>query len=200
MVGGALTVVLVISVVEKVDKIRQEKIEKRQRSHGEPFITPRQAVLYTVGNQKETILYSIKAQGPAFVGFLCTQRSLPIVQDILSDPVCKLKDQEIKVCDPHNIVDVRDKVGLLFDWFIGQGLSRDDFVLDPTGGMTTMSVGAFSVAEERQYDSQYIRSDYDENNRPKQGTQEAVYISRFFTSPIASGAAQENELHLDPRN
>ncbi|VVB69161.1 Uncharacterised protein [uncultured archaeon] len=49
--------------------------------------------------------------------------------------------------------------------------------------MTTMSVGVFSVTEDRQVDSQYIRSQYDEQNRPIKNSQEAVFVSRYSRSP-----------------
>ena len=54
-----------------------------------------------------------------------------------------------------------------------------DIAADITGGTTTMSVGVFSVTEDRLVDSQYIRSQFDEQNKRINGTQEAVFVSYY---------------------
>jgi hypothetical protein len=67
---------------------------------------------------------------------------------------------------------------------IRHGLKPEEIALDPTGGMTPMSLGAFSVAQERQIDSQYVRSNYDDQNRPIRGSQELIFLSRYSTPSL----------------
>jgi len=45
--------------------------------------------------------------------------------------------------------------------------------------MTTMSVGAFSMADERKIDTQYIKSDFDDRNKPINNTREGVLVKRY---------------------
>jgi hypothetical protein len=62
---------------------------------------------------------------------------------------------------------------------VSKGLTSSDIAADITGGTTTMSVGVFSMTEERNVDSQYIFCRHYENNKCVDGTQEAVFVSRY---------------------
>jgi len=68
-----------------------------------------------------------------------------------------------------------------------KGLRAQEIAADITGGTTPMSVGVFSMTEERNVDRQYIFcKQYDEKNRCVNGTQEAVFISRYSARPARS--------------
>ena len=84
-----------------------------------------------------------------------------------------------KVVNTNDIKDIRTETGLILDWMASKGLKSSDIAADITGGTTTMSVGAFSMTEERNVDSQYIFCRQYENNRCVDGTQEAVFVSRY---------------------
>jgi hypothetical protein len=81
--------------------------------------------------------------------------------------------------DVQEIKEIRLKTGLIIDWMLKNGLSFSDIAVDITGGMTTMSVAVYSLVVEKSIDSQYIKSEYDPNNKPIIGTQEAVFVTRF---------------------
>lgn len=86
-----------------------------------------------------------------------------------------------EIVDAWSVVEVRAKTGYLLDWLARHGVSPAEMVVDITGGTSIMSAGAFSVAAERGIDCQYVRSDYDENNRPKPNTQRGVFVTRYET-------------------
>src|SRR5579872_676012 len=158
---------------------------------GEAFTTPRRAILFTVGGQKETILYVLRAQNPEYIGFVCTEQTRRVVMEIEQDPAFQAayskEKWRLEYCDPVDVQDVRDKTLLLFQWLQRAGLSASEMALDPTGGTVIMSLGAFTVSEELGIDSQYVRTKLDrETNKPVEGTKEAVYISRHTTAPAAS--------------
>ena len=148
------------------------------------FQVPRKALLFTVGNQPDTIRMAIKPQKPEYVGFICSAKSEPVANQLIELFGYDEKHCMIKRVDPQEVKEIRTETGLILDWLISKGLKPSDIVADITGGMTTMSVGVFSVTEERLVDSQYLRSQYDEKNRILPGTQEAVFVSRYSHSKV----------------
>jgi len=60
-----------------------------------------------------------------------------------------------------------------------KGLQKEDIAVDITGGTKTMTIGAFSVSEENEIDSQYIFCREYLNNKCVNGTQVALLISDF---------------------
>jgi hypothetical protein len=122
--------------------------------------------------------YAIRGQMPEYVGFLCTEQSLPVIDGLISQHRLREGQWRREIVDARDIADVRAKTNLLIEWFLRQALASESIVVDLTGGLTPMSLGAFSVAQERQLDSQYVRSQY-RGNKPLPGTQELVFLSRF---------------------
>lgn len=181
LVLGAVSIGLICGCLEWVGRRRQGP------ARGGNADLPRKAIVFTVGRQSETILFSIRRQKPSFLGFLCTKDTVSVANDLLPqlDGIPE-ENVRIETCEPSAIDDIRLKTGHILDWLLeaGKGLAEEYLVLDPTGGLTTMSLGAFTVAEERGIDSQYVRSDFDEFNRPKPGTQRLVFISRHSAAPI----------------
>ena len=181
----------------------QHWIDRRQgnrhssQSYGEAFESPKNAIVYTVGGQAATIKFSINIQKPQMIGLICTEQTKQVAEEIkqLFDPTgirCKLE-----ICDAYDIVEIREKTRLIFGWLARNGVIPSDAVLDPTGGMTSMSIAAYSVAEEMGIDSQYLRSDFDDHNKRVSGTEKAAYISRhsaasspqpILVSPMTSEA------------
>jgi hypothetical protein len=158
-----------------------DKLNRRRRLPtfgGEASTTPRQAILFTMGLQADTMDYTIWGQQPEYVGFLCTEQTLSVVDGVISRHAFREGHWRREIVEPRDISDVRAKTNALLDWLLRQELAPERIVVDPTGGLTPMSLGAFSVAQERQIDSQYVRSQY-QDNRPVPGTQELVFLSRF---------------------
>jgi hypothetical protein len=157
----------------------QQYRRRPRRGENVAFQVPRRAVVFTVGGQSSTIEYALETQKPELMGFLCSQRTEHVADGIIAryglDKGCYKKE----LVDPQNIIEIRAKTEFILEWLSQKGLAPGDVVIDITGGMTPMSVGAFSVAEERRIDSQYVKSDYDANNRPIPGTQEAILVSRY---------------------
>lgn len=183
--------VLLIIVFEGVNRLQQRR-HQPQRGENIAFQTPRRAVVFTVGGQSFTIEQALDNQAPEFAGFLCSQQTEYVADDLISRYGFDPQHYKKELVDPQNIVEIRAKTGFILDWLVQNGLAREDTVVDVTGGLTPISVGAFSVAEERQIDSQYIKSDYDGNNRPIPGTQEAVFVSRYTDLSPDTGAARDS--------
>jgi hypothetical protein len=149
LIGGALLMVALYSLLDKLKKRRQPTFG------GEASGIPRKGLIFTVGHQAETIDYALQGQKPQWAGFLCTEQTLGVVDRLMASQQPPPDRWRREIVDPRDIVDVRAKTHSLIDWLVKQGLKPEEIALDPTGGMTPMSLGAFSVAQERQIDSQY---------------------------------------------
>lgn len=153
--------------------------ELPMRGDAVAFQVPRRGLIFTVGMQPHTIRMALEHHKPDFLAFICSSKSEDMA-DELADEFKYDKDHVKKeIVDPQNIKEIRTKTGLILEWFAEKGLETDEVAVDITGGMTTMSVAVFSVTEERKVDSQYIRSQYNEKNQYIDGTQEAVFVSRY---------------------
>ena len=147
------------------------------------FQEPRRGMIFTVGLQPHTIRLALEHHRPDYLAFVCSSASEPIANELADEFRYNADHYKKELVDPQNIKEIRAKTGMILDWLAEKGLETDEIAADITGGMTTMSVGVFSVTEDRQVDSQYIRSQYDEQNRPIKNSQEAVFVSRYSSSP-----------------
>ncbi|MGH9890493.1 MAG: hypothetical protein ACREA0_00610 [bacterium] len=172
-IGGGISLIALYSLIDKIRKRRQPSFG------GEASGIHRIGLIFTVGLQGDTITYVLRGQNPQWVGFLCTEQTLNVVETLVRDRGLKPDHWRREIVDPRDIDDIRTKTDLIFYWMLQKGLKTEKVALDPTGGMTPMSLGAYSVAQERQIDSQYVRSEYDEQNRPIPGSQELVFLSRY---------------------
>jgi hypothetical protein len=149
------------------------------RGEAAAFQVPRRAMIFTVGLQPHTVRMALDHRRPDYIAFVCSSASELLANELVEEFRYELDHCKKEVVDIQNIREIRAKTGLILDWMAEKGLETDEIAADITGGMTTMSVGVFSVTEERQVDSQYIRSQYDEQNRPVKNSQEAVFVSRY---------------------
>jgi hypothetical protein len=173
---GGLALLAVIFTVRWLVQKRHPPL----RGQNIAFQMPRRGLIFTVGLQPETIRLAVKHQKPDYIGFICTARSEPTVSMLMEDFRCNEENCIEKRVNSNDIKDIRTETGLILDWMISKGLKPSEIAVDITGGTTTMSVGVFSMTEERHVDSQYIFCrQYDENNKCVDGTQEAVFVSRY---------------------
>jgi hypothetical protein len=149
------------------------------RGEAAAFQVPRRGMIFTVGLQPHTVRMALDHRRPDYIAFVCSSASELLANELVEEFRYELDHCKKEVVDIRNIREIRAKTGLILDWMAEKGLETDEIAADITGGMTTMSVGVFSVTEERQVDSQYIRSQYDEQNRPVKNSQEAVFVSRY---------------------
>lgn len=185
LLAGAVTVAGLVAFAAIAEAEKRAKKRKPIVHHGEPFTAERAALIFTVGMQKDTLLYSIEEHKPQAIGFLCTEKSRDVAKSIVNDLGLSEGSWWIECCDIRDIQNIRLKTRILFDWLFGKGFDKAGVALDVTGGMTVMSVGAFSVSQELQIDSQYTRSEFDGSNRPIRGTQEAIFVSCYYRLPPA---------------
>lgn len=160
--------------------LEKQRKQRRPIFGGSAAEVARKGIIFTVGRQMETIDYSMLGLKPQYVGFLCTGESLPIAK---AAPCARDFDEEharYEVVNPWEIEDIRLKTNLVIDWMLSRGLSVQDLALDPTGGFTSMSLGAYAAAQDHQIDTQYVRSSYDDHNRPIRGTQTLTFLSRYI--------------------
>lgn len=144
----------------------------------EAFGTPRQAIIFTVGMQKHTILFALEQQKPARLGLICTRLTGKIADEIETASGLDADHIQKEIVDPWSVVEVRDKTTFILDWLTRHGVERAEIAVDITGGTAIMSAAAFSLATEWQVDCQYVRSDYGDDNKPIPKTQRAMFVTR----------------------
>jgi hypothetical protein len=171
--------IIVLLIVILVIKIALKKLAKKGLIGGEAFKVGRKGIIYTAGMQTETIKASLDNQNPSYIGFLCSKASEPYVERLLKEIGFDEDRYNKKTIDPQNINEIRVETNLIIDWMFSKGLKSSEIVLDVTGGMTTMSVGAFSIVDELKIDTQYIKSNFDDRNRPIKNTQQGVFVKRY---------------------
>ena len=175
IVGSVIVLILIVIAV----KLILMTIHQGTIGGGEAFEVQRKGIVYTAGKQTETIKLSLERQRPGYVGFLCSKVSEPFIDELIRTAGFDEDKYSKKIVDPQNIVEIRTETMLIIDWMLAKNMQNTDVAVDVTGGLTTMSVGAFSMAEELKIDTQYIKSDFDDNNRPIKNTQRGVFVKRF---------------------
>ena len=154
---------------------------RRLPTHGENVAlkVPRRGLIFTVGRQLDTIRMALQMRKPEFIAFVCSTETEPDAIRLAEDFGYDKSHYKKEVVDPYNVKEIRTKTEVILDWLLEKDLRIADIAADITGGTTTMSVGVFSVTEDRLVDSQYIRSQFDEQNKRINGTQEAVFVSYY---------------------
>lgn len=185
--GDAATVLLVslggLALLAIIFAVRGQ-MQKRHlplRGQNIAFQVPRRGLIFTVGLQPETIRLAVRHQKPEFMGFICSAKSEPTAVQLIEELNFDEDEDNCikKLVNSNDIKDIRTETGLILDWMVSKGLKPGEIAADITGGTTTMSVGVFSMTEERHVDSQYIFCRQYDNNRCVDGTQEAVFVSRY---------------------
>jgi len=177
---GAVALWIIYLLIDKYEKLQLEKRKKTQVFGGPASGIARRGIIFTVGRQVETVAYSLHGLKPEFVGFICTGETIGTAKNADFSKHFTEDTARYEIVNPYEIEDIRTKTKLIIDWMEKKGLSAKDIALDPTGGLTSMSLGAYSAAYERQIDSQYVRSDYDENNKPIPGTQQLTRLTGYL--------------------
>ena len=172
--GGLGLLALIFWLVDRLHRRRPPTY-----GDGEAFGVPRQAVLFTVGMQPDTIAYALDRQRPAWLGLICSRRSREVADQIAAASGLDPQRVQLEIVDPWNVDEVRDKTAFVLDWLARHGVAPAETAVDITGGTSIMTASAFTVAHERRVDCQYVRSDYDANNRPVRGTQRGVFVARY---------------------
>ncbi len=157
-------------------------LQRRTRfGNGKLLAMPRKAIVFTVGYQKNTILWAIDAQKPEWLGLLCSRETESVANEIAGESGVATDHIQKEIADATSVEDIRSKMATILDWLKRNAVARPDTIVDITAGTAVMSVGTFSMANERSYDCQYLRSQFDINNKPIKGTQEPVVIVAHTT-------------------
>ncbi len=146
---------------------------------GEAFQIPRDGLIFTVGGQKDTLLLALQRQKPAWLGLICSRQTEELAAVVAEASGLEADCIQKESVDPWSVVEVRAKTAFLLDWLAQHRVELSRTAIDITGGTAIMSAGAFSVATERRVDCQYVRSDYDADNKPLPHTQRGVFVTRF---------------------
>lgn len=147
------------------------------------FAVNRKGVIFTLGIWSHTsaspqmkVLHTLK---PELVGFLTTEEiesKRGVVDNIVCAERLKQDSYRRKPVDPTNMKDIKDNVSVLIEWML-KTLSRDEIVIDITGGTAVMSCGAYEAAAEYGVDVEYVYSDYDfDQNKWIPDTQKALIV------------------------
>ena len=187
LVVGLPLLGVVISVLQTIERRRFRSLGDKSAA----FRQPRRGIVFTVGLQPTTILFALEKQQPTYVGFLCTEVSLPIAQKICADLGLDGEHAKVALADPFNMLEVRKETETLIHWLLarptGVRLRRHEIVVDVTGGLTPLSLGAFSMAEEQRVDIQYIQPVF--QNNVAVGIKDALLVSRSAPAGAAEGDA-----------
>ncbi|MBL7162791.1 MAG: hypothetical protein ISS57_09320 [Anaerolineales bacterium] len=179
----AVTVSMIVMVLMIYGISERISARRLHKSLGDniAFQVSRRGLIFTVGKQTHTIEYAIQKQQPEFIAVICTDvtenQATEIMAKFSDDPEMARK----RLVDPFDLVEIRATTQSLIKW-LEQKIPKDAIAVDITGGMTTMSIGAFLAADEAQIDTQYVRSNYDLNNKPVVGSQDGIFIARFSDS------------------
>jgi hypothetical protein len=139
-------------------------------------------LIFTLGKQIDTVAFAIENQKPEYVGFVCTEVSEPFAHELIKSFGFGPDKVRKRIVDPFDIRETYQVANLLIQWLLDQKVNAREIAVDITGGLTTLSVGVFSAADDHRTDSQYIRSRYDENNHVVPNTMEGVFVTRFIDS------------------
>jgi len=173
-IGGLAFLVLIYKMIglfnQSLPPLRGENVA---------FQVQRRGLIFTVGGQPDTVRTALRRQKPEYLALICSDRTEDVANQLRGEFDFDEEHFKKEIIDPYYIDEIRSKTDIILNWLTEKGLRPEEIVADITGGMTTMSVGVFSATEEKRIDSQYIRSQYDEKNKPIPGTQEAVFVSRY---------------------
>lgn len=148
------------------------------------FNINRKGIIFTLGisshlptSAQMKVINTLK---PQLVGFLTTneiETNRHVVEQIVNAKNLSNDNYRNRVVDPTNIKEIKESTSHIIEWML-QSITREDIVVDITGGTAVMSLGAYQAAEEYGIEVQYIFSDYDYNqNRVIPNTQKALIVS-----------------------
>ena len=83
-----------------------DRLHRRQPptyGDGEAFGVPRQAVLFTVGMQPDTIQYALQRQRPQWLGLVCSRRSREVAADVAAASGLDADHVQLEIVDPWNV-------------------------------------------------------------------------------------------------
>lgn len=181
MITGVVATI-VVAIFAWVARVKSTRRTVRRGDHI-AFQIPRHGIIFTVGRQIETMSIAYEQQAPKIIGLICTSGSESFADALIAQYRLSPEQAQKRIVDAASLKDVRAATDLLVDWMAAQGLTKRQIVVDITGGLTTLSIGAFSMAEDLAIDSQYIRSDFDEQNHPVIGSQVGVLVARYPDVP-----------------
>jgi hypothetical protein len=178
--GGLALLALIFVVVER---LRQSSRHPEWGGQG-AFDINREAVVFTVGGQTETIEFALGHQKPEWVGMICSWQT-----DAKADGLkakLGLDDDHVRkvVVNAFVAEDVREGLDSILRWLATKHVNTKDIAVDITGGTSIMSAGAYSRAAEQKIDCQYVQSNYDEKNQREEGSEHGVFVVRWVGTEV----------------
>lgn len=174
--AGVLTLVVLSFVI--AERVNRQNTRNRI-GESIAFQVPRRGLIFTVGRQIETITLALDQQHPQFLGLICTDATEPQADGLIARYGFDAEHAHKRLVDPLSIDEIHRTCTTLLEWMQAQGLAKNDIAVDITGGLTTMSVGVFSAAEDVRIDSQYVISQYDVQNHPIPSAQRGVFVVHY---------------------
>lgn len=184
VVGGVVLAVILIYVI--ADRIAQRRRAGKEVGENTALKVPRRGIIFTVGLQVSTLKFALERQRPEYIGLICSKESLDYANAIAEELNQNVERARVRMVDPFDLREIRSVTQQLLGWMLERGLKKSEVVIDVTGALTTMSLGAFSFAKDEQIDSQYIRSKYDKReNSVIIGTQDGIFVERYSGIPLS---------------
>ncbi len=178
----AIGLILLIALVTSASDLMREKY--KTIGEGDALAVKRRGIIFTVGlrshDSNSTVIKVIKKLTPQYCGFIGTEKTFEnnVGKTVAQNVGLKENFYREKAVHPTNIKEIKEDTVHLIQWMIDRGLSKDDIVVDITGGTAIMSVASYIAAAENQVDTQYIYSEY-RDNKPIEGSQKALIVSRY---------------------
>jgi hypothetical protein len=188
--GGLALLIVIFVLVSRLSP----KPPPPTYDRGEVMEVLRDAVIFTVGGQDETIRFALDSQEPKWLGLICSSRTQEIAQRVIAYSGLDEDHIRSEIVDPWSVPDVRAQTDSLLSWLQRNGVAKERIVVDFTGGTAIMSAGAYSQAIENRVDTQYIRSDYNERFDVEKNTQRGVPGERLADG-LGSEAGESSVEH-----
>lgn len=174
-------ILLIVLVTSSYDAIKEKK---RSIDTGNALDIKRKGIIFTIGlkshEPNSTVIKVIKKLNPQYCGFIGTDKTFEANIGRIIAETNNLKENYYreKAVDPTNINEINEDTIHLIRWMLDQGLSKNDIVVDITGGTAIMSIASYIAADENKIDTQYIYSEF-RDNKPIEGSQKALIVSRY---------------------
>lgn len=181
---AAATIAAVVLIFFFAERLAQRRLAQHI-GENVAFRLPRRGIVFTVGKQIATIEFAVARQRPDLVGFVCSTETEPFADRVIAQFGIDAERARKSVVDVGNLREIHAATVGLIEWMRGRGLPTRMIVVDVTGGMTTLSLGAFAAAEANQVDSQYIKSRYGSDNKIIEGSQEGILVVRYTDLPAS---------------
>jgi hypothetical protein len=134
----AIGLILLIALATSASDLIRGK--NKTIGEGDALTVERRGIIFTIGlrshDPNSTVIKVIKKLTPQYCGFIGTEKTFEsnVGKTVAQNVGLKETFYREKAVDPTNIKEIKEDTVHLVQWMIERGLSKDDIVVDITGG------------------------------------------------------------------